>query len=81
MFAELKKYNIEPLVTISHYETPLALADKYNGWANRKLIDIYLKVRIVRTVLLMVQETALDFGSTASTSSAIRARLSNYNKS
>nr|WP_269084525.1 family 1 glycosylhydrolase [Paenibacillus xylanivorans] len=23
VFAELKKYNIEPLVTISHYETPL----------------------------------------------------------
>ena len=40
---ECLKYGIEPLVTISHYETPLALADKYNGWANRKLIDLYLK--------------------------------------
>ena len=25
VFAELKKYNIEPLVTISHYETPFGL--------------------------------------------------------
>lgn len=40
---ECEKYHIEPLVTISHYETPLALARKYNGWTNRKMIDIYLK--------------------------------------
>lgn len=40
---ECEKYGIEPLVTISHYETPLALSDKYNGWSNRKLIDLYLK--------------------------------------
>ena len=40
---ECLKYGIEPLVTISHYETPLALAEKYNGWASRKLIDLYLK--------------------------------------
>ena len=43
IISECEKYGIEPLVTISHYETPLALATKYNGWANRKLIDIYLK--------------------------------------
>ncbi len=40
---ECEKYGIEPLVTISHYETPLALAEKYNGWSNRKMIDLYLK--------------------------------------
>lgn len=40
---ECLKYGIEPLLTISHYETPLALAEKYNGWASRKLIDLYLK--------------------------------------
>lgn len=39
---ECLKYGIEPLITISHYETPLALAKKYNGWSNRKLIDLYL---------------------------------------
>ena len=40
---ECEKYGIEPLVTISHYETPLYLAEKYNGWTNRKMIDLYLK--------------------------------------
>ncbi|WKV08240.1 6-phospho-beta-glucosidase [Thermoanaerobacterium sp. CMT5567-10] len=43
VFAELKKYNIEPLVTISHYEAPYNLTKKYNGWANRKVIDFYVK--------------------------------------
>ena len=40
---ECLKYGIEPLVTISHYETPLALARKYNGWTSRKMIDCYLR--------------------------------------
>ncbi|MEE3488497.1 MAG: glycoside hydrolase family 1 protein [Bulleidia sp.] len=40
---ECLKHGIEPLVTISHYETPLALADKYNGWTNRRMIDLYVK--------------------------------------
>ena len=40
---ECLRYGIEPLVTISHYETPLALAKKYNGWADRRLIDLYVK--------------------------------------
>jgi 6-phospho-beta-glucosidase len=38
---ELEKHGIEPLVTISHYETPLHLARKYNGWTNRELIGFY----------------------------------------
>ena len=29
---ELEKHGIEPLVTISHYETPLHLAETYDGW-------------------------------------------------
>lgn len=40
---ECLKHGIEPLITISHYETPLALAKKYNGWSNRKLIDLYVQ--------------------------------------
>ncbi|MDR2703876.1 MAG: glycoside hydrolase family 1 protein [Cellulomonadaceae bacterium] len=40
---ELEKHGIEPLVTISHYETPLHLANEYNGWTNRKLIDFYAR--------------------------------------
>jgi len=43
LFDECLKYGIEPLVTLSHYETPLFLAEQYNGWTNRKLIDFYLR--------------------------------------
>lgn len=39
---ECKKHGIEPLVTISHYETPLHLAREYDGWRSRKLIDFYM---------------------------------------
>ena len=42
VFDELHKYNIEPVVTISHYETPLALTKKYGGWLDRKVIDFYV---------------------------------------
>ena len=48
VFDELAKYGIEPLVTLSHYETPLHLARNYNGWINRDLIGFY--ERYVRTV-------------------------------
>lgn len=40
---ELKKYNIEPLITLSHYEMPLNLALKYNGWADRRIIDMFVR--------------------------------------
>lgn len=40
---ELKKYNIEPLITLSHYEMPLNLAVKYNGWADKRVIDDFVK--------------------------------------
>ena len=41
VFDELAKYGIEPLVTLSHYETPLALAKNYDGWVNRDLIGFF----------------------------------------
>jgi 6-phospho-beta-glucosidase len=41
VFDELAKYNIEPLVTIAHYETPLYLIKEYGGWRNRKLVDFF----------------------------------------
>lgn len=43
VFDECKKYNIAPLVTISHYEMPYALVEKYNGWYSRECIDCYLR--------------------------------------
>ncbi len=38
---ELERHGIEPLVTISHYETPLHLAREYDGWTRRELIELY----------------------------------------
>ena len=37
-----KQHGIEPLVTISHYELPYALVEKYNGWADRRLVDFFM---------------------------------------
>lgn len=48
LFDECLKYGIEPLVTISHYETPYGLSKKYNGWLNRKTVDFY--VRYCKTI-------------------------------
>ncbi|MGF2052394.1 MULTISPECIES: glycoside hydrolase family 1 protein [Enterococcus] len=47
VFAELKRYKIEPLVTISHYEIPYHLVQKYNGWASREVIDLFTKYATV----------------------------------
>ncbi|MFR3687612.1 MAG: glycoside hydrolase family 1 protein, partial [Enterococcus sp.] len=41
VFDELLKYDIEPLVTISHYEFPLELAFKQNGWESRETIAAF----------------------------------------
>lgn len=43
IFDKLAKYNIKPLVTLSHYEMPLNLADKYKGWASREVIGFFEK--------------------------------------
>lgn len=42
VFDECLKYGIEPLVTLSHYETPLQLTLKYNGWADRRVIGFFM---------------------------------------
>lgn len=41
VFKECKKYGIEPVVTLSHYEMPYALVEKYNGWASAELIPLF----------------------------------------
>lgn len=43
VFEECRKYGIEPLVTIDHFDTPIALIEKYGGWRDRRMIDAYLK--------------------------------------
>jgi 6-phospho-beta-glucosidase len=42
VFDELLKYGIEPLVTLSHYEIPLNLVQKYNGWADRRTVEFFV---------------------------------------
>lgn len=46
---ECLKYNIEPLITISHYEQPLGITKELGGWHNRKFIDYF--ERFAKTVL------------------------------
>ena len=40
---ECKKYGIEPLITLHHYETPLIFAQECNGWEDRKLVNLFVK--------------------------------------
>lgn len=37
----LKKYDIEPLVTMYHFDYPQALVEQYGGWISRQSIDDY----------------------------------------
>lgn len=48
LFDECRKYGMELVVTLSHYETPLYLADHYDGWISQELIEFYK--RYVTTV-------------------------------
>lgn len=41
LFDELAKHNIVPLVTLSHYEMPWGLVEKYGGWGNPKTINFF----------------------------------------
>lgn len=41
MFRTLKDYGMEPVITLSHFETPLHLVKEYGGWKNRKLIEFF----------------------------------------
>lgn len=43
VFRCLKEHNIEPLVTLSHYEMPLYLTEQYEGWASREVVDMFVK--------------------------------------
>jgi len=42
LFDELLKYNIQPVITLSHFEMPYHLVKEYGGWSNRKLIGFFL---------------------------------------
>lgn len=36
-------HGIEPVITLSHFEIPLNLVEKYGGWRDRRLIDFFVK--------------------------------------
>ena len=42
LFDECHKYGIEPLVSICHFDTPIALIKKYGGWKDRRMVDAYV---------------------------------------
>ncbi len=43
VFLELKKYDIEPLVTMWHFDTPLYIEQEMGGWANKETIKLFDK--------------------------------------
>jgi 6-phospho-beta-glucosidase len=43
LFDELLRHGIKPVITMSHFEIPLNLITKYDGWKNRKLIGFFEK--------------------------------------
>ncbi len=41
VFNECKKYGIEPLVTLCHFDVPMYLVREYGSWRNRKMIEFF----------------------------------------
>lgn len=49
LFDELRKYDIEPVITLSHFEMPYNLAKNHEGWLSRYTLDCF--VRYAETVM------------------------------
>lgn len=43
LFDEMLRLNMQPVITINHFEIPANLSNKYGGWKNSKLIEFYTK--------------------------------------
>ncbi|MCY3027796.1 6-phospho-beta-glucosidase [Aerococcus sp. JJEM-2022a] len=43
LFDECLKHNIEPVVTLSHFELPLHIVEEYGGFRNRQVIDLFVR--------------------------------------
>ncbi|MBO0453758.1 glycoside hydrolase family 1 protein [Candidatus Enterococcus murrayae] len=41
LFKEMERNEIEPVVTLSHYEMPLYLVNHYDGWVSRDVISMF----------------------------------------
>ncbi|MBR3458713.1 MAG: family 1 glycosylhydrolase [Selenomonadaceae bacterium] len=46
LFDECRKYGIEPLVTLCHYEIPWGIVTKYHGFHSRKVIDLFVRYAV-----------------------------------
>ncbi len=46
LFDELLKYNIQPVVTLSHFEIPYHLVKKYRGFYSRKVAECFIKFAV-----------------------------------
>lgn len=42
LFDEMHRLGMEPVITLSHYETPLHLLTRYGGWLSEKLIGFWM---------------------------------------
>ena len=42
LFDECLKHGIQPLVTICHFDAPVALIKKYGGWKDRRMVDAFI---------------------------------------
>lgn len=43
LFEAMRARGIEPLVTLHHYEQPLYLTDHFDGWHDRKVIELFVR--------------------------------------
>lgn len=41
---ECRRYGIEPLITLCHFELPVALLEKYGGWRDRRTIQAFVRL-------------------------------------
>lgn len=49
LFETCRAYDIQPTVTMTHYDMPWHLSETYGGWANRKVIELFSKY--VKTIV------------------------------
>lgn len=41
LFDEMIKYDIEPVVTLAHFDVPVHLVEQYGSWRSRKLVSFF----------------------------------------
>lgn len=43
LFDDMLAHGIQPIITLSHFEMPYHLVEKYGGWRDRRLINFFIK--------------------------------------